>query len=47
MPEYEICAHCGTDIPKDQTIMESGYPFCSDECKELWLEEQEDEDDDE
>ena len=44
--EYENCAYCGTDVPSDQTIHESGYPFCSEACREAWLVEQ-DEDEEE
>jgi endogenous inhibitor of DNA gyrase (YacG/DUF329 family) len=39
MDDNEICAHCADEID-DVPVMEQGYPFCSEECREAWIEEQ-------
>lgn len=48
--DFEECAHCGSVLPTDEwcpvvTSERDGavsiYSFCDDDCKTLWLEEQE------
>ena len=28
-----MCSHCGKTIPVNESIMEDGRVFCSDECR--------------